>query len=316
MTRAAEARACAVHQAPAGIAAVQRRKVIDATCKGLYQHIQWSNQQTSWRMRRRRLAGSTRGWRGMKTDGILNQVPTIGRALTRQTARDVVADKLTTLIATGMLRAGDELPGERELAHVLTVSRETVRGAIQMLAARGFVEVSQGSRSRVADVDLSHLPVTIAAPSAIDRYDLEAVHGARLLVELDVVRQAAARVDGETIAKLESLLEAQRGVGSDTMRFLICDREFHLEIYRAAGNPLLTDFVIDLYGYLMDQRRQAMAEPHAIEDSYADHVEIVEALRRRDGAAVVEAFRRHLTRIYETTRAMAASSRQLEREET
>ncbi|SIQ36063.1 transcriptional regulator, GntR family [Rhizobium sp. RU35A] len=242
----------------------------------------------------------------MKTDGILNQVPTIGRALVRQTARDAVADKLTTLIAMGMLRPGDELPSERELAHVLNVSRETVRGAIQNLAAKGFVEVSQGSRSRVADVDLSHLPVTIAAPSAIDRYDLEAVHGARMLVELDVVRQAVARIGEDTIAKLETLLEAQQAAGSDTMRFLICDREFHLEIYRAAGNPLLIDFVIDLYGYLMDQRRQAMARSGATADSYADHVEIVEALKRRDEVAVVDAFRRHLTRIYETTQDAAA----------
>ncbi|KQZ47826.1 GntR family transcriptional regulator [Rhizobium sp. Root149] len=242
----------------------------------------------------------------MKADAILHQVPMVGGSVTRQTARDVVADKLTTLIATGMLKAGDELPGERELATVLHVSRETVRGAIQILAGKGFIEVSQGSRSRVADVDLSHLPITLASKSVIDRYDLEAVHAARLLVELDVVRQAARNMDGETIAKLENLLETQREAGRDTMRFLICDREFHLAIYRVCGNPLLTDIVTDLYGYLMDYRRQAMAKPGATENSYEDHVEIVEALKRKDDDAVVDAFRRHLTRIYETTKALRA----------
>lgn len=242
----------------------------------------------------------------MKTDGILTEVPKLGGSITRQTARDAVADKLTTLIATGMLRPGDELPGERELASVLHVSRETVRGAIQILAAKGFIEVSQGSRSRVAAVDLSHLPITIAAPSAIDRYDLEAVHGARMLVELHVVDQAVDNVTDELLAKLEALLEAQRQLGKDTMRFLICDREFHLAIYRACGNPLLTDFVVDLYGYLMEQRRHAMAVPGATQNSYDDHVAIVDALRRRDRKAVVEAFRGHLTRIYETTREMRA----------
>ncbi|MBP2550817.1 DNA-binding FadR family transcriptional regulator [Neorhizobium galegae] len=245
----------------------------------------------------------------MKTGGILNQVPNIGRAITRQTARDVVADKLTTLIATGMLRQGDELPGERELAHVLSVSRETVRGAIQILAAKGFIEVSQGTRSRVADVDLSHLPMTIASSSAIDRYDIDAVHGARLLVELDVVANAADAISDEEIAHLEALLEAQRRLSGDPMRFLICDREFHLAIYRACGNPLLIDFVTDLYGYLMDHRRHAMAQPGAIESSYADHADILDALKRRDRAGVTEAFRQHLTRIYDTTKAMAAEER-------
>ena len=36
----------------------------------------------------------------------------------------------------GILQVGDELPSERELASLLAVSRETVRGAIQTLAAK------------------------------------------------------------------------------------------------------------------------------------------------------------------------------------
>ena len=62
---------------------------------------------------------------------ILTQMPKVGHSLDRRTARDVIAEKLMVLIATNMLRPGDELPGERELAQVLHVSRETVRGAVQ-----------------------------------------------------------------------------------------------------------------------------------------------------------------------------------------
>ncbi|MBB3977531.1 DNA-binding FadR family transcriptional regulator [Rhizobium azooxidifex] len=237
---------------------------------------------------------------------ILTQMPKVGHSLDRRTARDVIAEKLMVLIATNMLHPGDELPGERELAQVLHVSRETVRGAIQSLAARGIVEVSQGSRTRVANVDLGNLTVTIATPNAIDSYDLESVHAARLHIELKVVGDAAEHIDAETLAKLESLLEAQKLGGSDPMRFLICDREFHLAIYRACGNALLSDFVTDLYTYMMNHRRIAMSRPGAIDASYEDHAEIVAALRRRDRDAVVAAFRHHLTRIYETTRELLA----------
>jgi DNA-binding FadR family transcriptional regulator len=177
-----------------------------------------------------------------------------------------------------------------------------VRGAIQTLAARGIIEVSQGSRSRVADVDLSDVTVTIASPNAIDSYDLEDVHAARLHIELKVVGDAAESIDEEALTKLESLLDAQRLCGDDAMRFLICDREFHVAIYRACGNPLLSDFVTDLYTYMMNYRRSAMSRPGAIEASYKDHSEIVEALRRHDREAVVAAFRHHLMRIYQTTK--------------
>ncbi len=53
----------------------------------------------------------------MDESPILTQVPNVGRSLARQTARDVIAEKLMVLIATNMLRPGDELPGERELAN-------------------------------------------------------------------------------------------------------------------------------------------------------------------------------------------------------
>lgn len=232
---------------------------------------------------------------------ILAHVPDVGPSLTRRTTRDVIADKLMTLMATGVLLAGDYLPGERELAAALHVSRETVRGAIQTLSARGIVEVSQGSRTRVAAFDMTSVPVTIAASSAIDRYDLDSVHAARLLIELKIVGDAAERIGDEDLARLESSLSAQKSAIADPVRFLICDREFHVTIYRACGNPLLADFVTDLYTYMMEHRRLAMARPGAAAASFADHVAIVEALRKHDRNQVIAAFDQHLQRIHDTT---------------
>lgn len=64
----------------------------------------------------------------MNGSPILTHMPKVGKSLERRTARDLIADKLMVLVATNMLRPGDVLPGERELASVLHVSRETVRG--------------------------------------------------------------------------------------------------------------------------------------------------------------------------------------------
>lgn len=235
---------------------------------------------------------------------ILGNVPDIGQRLERQTARDVIAGKLKTLIATNLLVPGDTLPGERELASLLNVSRETIRSAIQILAAEGFIGVSQGSRSKVLAVDLTNIPVTITASRPIDHYDLDSVHAARLLVELHVVGEAAERIDDAALAQLDALLEAQQQIKDDVSRFLISDREFHACIYRACGNPLLADMVTDLYTYMIEFRRMAMAEPKAIEASYADHLQIFKSLQARDRGAVVAAFRDHLGRIYKSTREM------------
>ena len=109
------------------------------------------------------------------------------------------------------------------------------------------------------------------------------------------------RIDDETLERLDSRWRSRSRPMRDPVHFLICDREFHITIYRSSGNPLLADFVTDLYAYMLDYRRVAVSQPGAIEKSYRDHVAIFAALRARDPDAVTEAFGRHIDRIYATT---------------
>jgi len=225
-------------------------------------------------------------------------------SIVKRTVKEQISEKLASHIASGILRIGDELPGERELAGALSVSRESVRSAIQDLASRGLVEVSQGARTRVVSAEGAARDRGVASPFAINSYDLRAVHGARLVAERAVVAEAAERIDGPTLTRLEASLAAQKHCLDDPVRFLICDREFHFAIYRSSANLLLSDLVTGLYTYLMEQRRTAMSQPGAILRSYKDHSEILAGLRARDAAAVVAGFDRHLDRIYTTTRAI------------
>ncbi|QDL94534.1 FadR family transcriptional regulator (plasmid) [Paroceanicella profunda] len=215
--------------------------------------------------------------------------------------KDVIADKIAALIASGLLKVGDELPGERDLASALSVSRETVRAAIQGLAARGVLDVSQGARTRVASPDLGNMAIGITNRLNVDSYDVDAVHQARLLIEQQVVGDAAERISDEALKRLHSSLGAQRACLRDPLRFLICDREFHVTVYRACANPLLADIVTDLYTYMMDHRRRAVSLPGAIAASVSDHEAILAALSARDRAAAMAAFAGHENRIYTTT---------------
>ena len=237
----------------------------------------------------------------------LAEVPALREGVVKRGIREMVCDKLQALIACGVLQVGDLLPGERELAEALGVSRETVRGAIQILAGRGIVEISHGARTRITNIDVGAVTIGIGTAQAINAYDIETVHNARLVIERNVVAKAAVRIDDATIARLEESLAAQRAAKNDPVRFLICDREFHIAIYRASGEPLLCDMTIDLYAYMLNHRRDAVSRPGAIARSCQDHAAIVAALRARDPAALVAAFDHHLHRIYRTTRVILES---------
>lgn len=228
-------------------------------------------------------------------------------AVVRRNARDIVADKIAASIASGLLQVGDALPSERDLAAALRVSRETVRGGMQILTARGIVEVSHGARTKVVSASVEPATADLHEPKRINNYDLESIHAARLLVERRVVSDAAVRIDNETLGLVDDFLAAQRNSLDDPVRFLIGDREFHLAIYRSCGNAALADFVSDLYTYMLDFRRKAVSRPGAIAESIGDHEKIVAGLHARDSRAVVAAFEIHLERIYATTNSVLAS---------
>ena len=214
----------------------------------------------------------------------------------------MVADKIARLIVSGILQVGDHLPSERDLAAALQVSRETVRGGIQSLAVRGMIEVSQGVRTRVAAEDMGSFKLGLYETRKIDSYDVDTIHAARQTVERPVVAAAATHITKQELRLLRDSLATQRAAEDDPVRFLICDREFHLTIYRASRNPALADFVSDLYMYMMACRRRAISRPGAIAASTRDHEAIIAGLSAHDADAVVAAFDTHLDRIYATTR--------------
>ncbi|RIY01641.1 FadR family transcriptional regulator [Aureimonas flava] len=232
---------------------------------------------------------------------VLENAPELREAIVRRNVRDVVAEKIAMLIASGIFQVGDDLPSERDLAAALQVSRESVRGGVQILAAKGLLAVLQGARTRVRSDDVGAEFRRSREPHLINSYGLDDVHQARLLNERVVVGDAAERMDEETLRFLQESLRMQEATLEDPVRFLVLDREFHLAIYRRCANPVLAEFVGDLFGYMMQQRHRAVSEPGAIALSHADHTAIVNALRGRDREATVRAFDVHIQRIYETT---------------
>ena len=224
---------------------------------------------------------------------LLERVPELRTAVVRHTVRDVVADKIATLIASGMLQVGDVLPSERDLAAALQVSRVTVRGGHQILSARGIIEVSHGVR-QPRRLDRCRPGQDRAARAAPDQ-QLRHRGGARGAPPGRARRSSPTRPRASTRPSSLSCARPPGGAGrrrsTILSRFLISDREFHLAIYQACGNPVLADFVSDLYAYFMEHRRKAVSRPGAILRSVRDHEAILAALEARDPARVVARLR-------------------------
>lgn len=227
-------------------------------------------------------------------------LPGLKDPLLKRTMREQIAERIARMIQSGLLRVGDELPSERELSQTLDVSRETVRGAVQMLAAIGMVEISQGARTRVLRAEGFGV-TTLIENIDVARYSAEDVYQARQLIEIWVTRQAALRADEAVLARLRRLVDEQERMTDDPVRFQISDVEFHQLIYRSSGNALLTDFLHDVYGYALAYRRQALMVSGAVRASVEDHRRILAALERRAPDEATAAMTAHLARVHCTT---------------
>ena len=65
---------------------------------------------------------------------------------------DSVVKQIEQLILRGILRPGERLPSERDLAERLGVSRPSLREAVSDLENRGLLKTRAGSGVYVADV--------------------------------------------------------------------------------------------------------------------------------------------------------------------
>lgn len=228
------------------------------------------------------------------------------KTLENKTKKDILAEKLIEMILTGLLRDGDVLPSERELAQLFGVSRETVRGALSQLAAHGLINVSHGSKTRICASDEVRERFRSAYPDnghAVNHFDVDSVFESRIVVEAAIARRAAMRIDAEGIEKLERLLLAQSKLFDSPVHFQLSDQNFHKLISEYAGNEILLRYAEELYAYALNIRRQVMLEEGAIERSYREHVHIVDALRNGDPDAAERAMLAHLDSVYRTTRA-------------
>ncbi|GEN23854.1 FadR/GntR family transcriptional regulator [Halomonas cupida] len=235
------------------------------------------------------------------------------KTLQNKTKKDILADRLVSMITDGLLRDGDVLPSERDLAQLFGVSRETVRGAISQVSGYGLINVSQGAKSRICATESelgAYRKRNMQDDSCFaNRFDIESVFESRFVVEGAIARRAAMNIDDEGIQALENMLEAQAGMfDAPVLHFQLSDESFHKLISEYARNDILAGYSEDLFAFGLKIRRLILQEPGGVEQSYREHCHIVEALKLRDPDAAERAMLAHLDSIYRTTRARLSQS--------
>ena len=201
-----------------------------------------------------------------------------------------VAEQIVAMIEDGIFPPNSRLPGERELAEQLGVSRVTVREAEIFLQAQGMIQVRTGSGAYVLDPSKHNgrLP-------NVSAFELTE---ARTLFESEAAALAARDISDETLSVLEEYLQKLRSSDGEAE---LADREFHRTIAAASGNAAVRYVVEMLWRIRMESKEvrqvyDAVCHDDA-EEREAEHRAILDALRARDPAAARTAMREHFRRL-------------------
>lgn len=206
-----------------------------------------------------------------------------------------VAEQIATLIDDGAYPPGTRLPGERELAEKLGVSRVTIREAEIALQAVGRLEIKTGSGVYVSEKAPIH-------SAALPRASAFEVTEARLLVESESAALAARNITEEAIARLAELVEQMRS--GDEAAANEADQQFHLTIAEASNNAAMVHTIKSLWR-MREEIPEVKATYEAVcvhdaDSRTAEHRAIFDALKARDPAGARRAMRDHFHRLLES----------------
>lgn len=187
------------------------------------------------------------------------------------------------------------MPSENELVATLGCSRISVRGALQMLASMGLVQIRHGGGTFVRPYSGEVLLSPLLPMIALEHTDILHVLEYRQIVEPGAVALAVARAGDAEIAELERACETLQASTGSLTAFARADLDFHLVLARASKNPVL----VKVYSVIRDVLSASWEEvvrTLGTRDGLSYHPRILEAVKARDARAAVALMEEHVAR--------------------
>ena len=176
-----------------------------------------------------------------------------------------VAELLRQRIFARELEAGSWID-ELRIAEALGISRTPLREALKVLAAEGLVTMKVRRGAYVTEVS---------------EKDLRDVYHLLALLESDAARVVAASANQAQMEQIQALQKELEEAVAYRDRFFAINEAFHMFLLQIADNRWRDQMVADLRKVMKLNRQHSLLKEGRLEQSLAEHKEIVQALLSR-----------------------------------
>jgi GntR family transcriptional repressor for pyruvate dehydrogenase complex len=224
-------------------------------------------------------------------------------------AVDGIVYAIRAEILGGKLAQGERLPNEKDFARQFGVSQPTVREAIRVLEATGFVRVEHGRGTFVHGGVQQFIARSLETLLEFEAVGIVQAQQVRIALAHLSIGEAAVRATPEDIAEIERrhLAIVELGSVNADDNGVIADAiiAFNIAVSRAAHNPLLLALESFLIRLIVNFMVKAVKETDI--ENWIDHVRmripqreaILKALESRNAEVSIEVMMSHLTSQYE-----------------
>lgn len=221
-------------------------------------------------------------------------------AIDHRKLSDMVAEQLEDLVISGVLRPGQKLPAERELAEQLGVSRPKLREGLKILEGNGLLQVHKSDGTFI-----SQLTGNALSPAMVRLYSRRQSAFFDFLEyrreqESFAAYLAAQRANEADLQSMSELLEAMDKAHSskDSELESELDVQFHMLVIECSHNSLLLHVMRSIYELMNEgvfYNRDFFYDKEGMRDMLLNqHKAIAEAILAKDPEGAANAAEAHM----------------------
>jgi GntR family transcriptional repressor for pyruvate dehydrogenase complex len=165
------------------------------------------------------------------------------RPIHTRRAFEEICERIREQLALGVLKPGDKLPPERDLAQQLGVSRNVLREALRSLEMAGVLRLQKGVKGGafIQEGDTSRMNVVMRDMLSLGTISVRELSEARVQILDVVVRLACANARQADLDAIEANIERTE-LATKEGRLLDrveCSREFYRLLAASSGNKVI-----------------------------------------------------------------------------
>lgn len=222
-----------------------------------------------------------------------------------------ISDQIRELIFSGVLKPGDKLPSEKEIAGQFSTGRMVVREALRILEQSGLVYIKQGSLGGafVKTPDTTVMTRSISDLVKIGNVTLRELTETRLGIEKVILEFAISRITHDDLDLLKKSIEDSEKTFLDGKRATKDHINFHILLAKSTKNRLFEMIIESIMNVVFSYLQQVEpAKEHSIR-VLNSHKKIYKAIQEKNLARAKKELEKHFLDVNSQLLSLLGSSK-------